>query len=181
MFGETQGINPQEDTIDSDLEQDTIYEELDCAFTEQELRRAVFSQKDNKSPGIDSISSEIIKTSYDFISPFLIQLYNRMFNTGEYPRSWGEGIITPIFKKGDVNDSSSYRGITLINILAKIYSQLLLNRLTNWTETNEKLSKNQFGFQKGKSITDCIFILHSVIIIQSAKFWPKTVLCLYRL
>ena len=86
-----------------------------------------------------------------------------MFNAGEYPVAWGEGIISPIFKKGDVNDASNYRGITLINTLAKVYSQLLLNRLTSWSEKHEKLSKHQFGFQKGKSVTDCVFILHTVI------------------
>ena len=86
-----------------------------------------------------------------------------MFRNGEYPRSWGEGIIAPIFKKGDVNDAGNYRGITLINVLAKIYSQLLLNLLTNGAEIHEQIMKNQFGFQKGKSIVDCIFILHSVM------------------
>ena len=65
-------------------------------------------------------------------------LYNRLFRNGEYPRSWGDGIIPPIFKTGDVNDAGNYRGITLINILAKIYSQLLLNRLTGWVEKYEK-------------------------------------------
>ena len=66
-------------------------------------------------------------------------------------------------KKGDINDAQNYRGITLINILAKIYSQLLLNRLTKWSEKSEIITDNQFGFQKGKSTTDCVFILHSII------------------
>ena len=69
-----------------------------------------------------------------------------------------------MFKKGDVNEAKHYRGITLINILANINSQIQLNRLTAWSAKHEKLSKNQFGFQKGKSIIDCIFILHSLIM-----------------
>ena len=59
--------------------------------------------------------------------------------------------------------AKSYRGITLNNILAKIYSQILLNRLTVWAEKYDKISNCQFGYQKGKSTTDCIFILHSII------------------
>ena len=76
----------------------------------------------------DDIKSEIFKISFDLISPFLLKLYNRLFQNGEYPRSWGEGIIVPIFKGGDANMAQNYRGITLINIIAKIYSQILLNR-----------------------------------------------------
>ena len=86
-----------------------------------------------------------------------------MFSNGEYPRLWGEGIIVPIFKGGNNDDPSSYRGITLINILGKIYSQILLNRLNSWAEKEEKILQNQFGFQKGKSTVDCIFTLHSII------------------
>lgn len=57
----------------------------------------------------------------------------------------------------------NYRGITLNNIIAKVYSQVLLNRLTDWTEKHEKISDCQFGYQKGKSTIDCIFILHSIV------------------
>ena len=101
-------------------------DELDSSFTETELRKVIFSLHNNKLPGVDSVTSEILKSAYDFISPFLLSLYNRMFNTGEYPRAWGEGIISPIFNKGDTNEASNYRGITLINTLSKVYSQLLL-------------------------------------------------------
>ena len=160
MFGESL---PSDENIESEFTQTLIDEELDAEFTQAELHSAIFSQKNNKSPGTDNISSEILKAAYDHISPFLLKLYNKMYSTGEYPRSWGEGIITPIFKKGDVNDAQNYRGVTLINVIAKVYSQLLLNRLTNWSKKHEKINKNQFGFQQGKSITDCIFILHAII------------------
>ena len=32
----------------------------------------------------------------------------------------------PFSKKGDTNEASNYRGVTLINTLSKVYSQLLL-------------------------------------------------------
>lgn len=160
VVGEPESENYFDDNILNLMDFDN---DLDVNFSEQELRRVIFSLNNNKSPGIDNITAEILKTSYEFISPFLLPLYNRIFNSSEYPRSWGEGIIAPIFKKGDVNEASNYRGITLISVLAKVYSQLLLNRLTSWTEKYEKIADNQFGFQKGKSVQDCIYILHAVI------------------
>ena len=52
-------------------------------------------------------------------------------------------------------NAKNYRGITLNNVL--------LNKLTDWTEKHEKISDCQFGYQKGKSTIDCIFILHSIV------------------
>lgn len=77
--------------------------------------------------------------------------------------TWAEGIIVSIFKSGNPDEPHNYRGITLINIHGKIYSQVLLNRLTKWSENYDKISKNQFGFQRGKSTVDCIFAFHSII------------------
>jgi len=82
---------------------------------------------------------------------------------GSPPKNWDIGYILPIFKGGDRNAATNYRGITLNNILSKIYTQMLLNRLTKWTCTHNKITANQFGYQKNKSIIDCIFILKSAI------------------
>ena len=148
----------------SELFQQSINDtDLDDEITQEEIYNAVFSQKNCKSPGIDEISAEILKASYHLISPYLTRLFNRLFKNGEYPTAWGNGIICPIFKGGNVDDTSNYRGVTLVNILAKVYSYVLSNRLSKWAEKNEKISSSQFGFQKGKSTVDCIFTLHSII------------------
>ena len=91
----------------------SAHPELDAEITEAELKEAVFHQKKNKSSGIDHLNAELFKISFDIISPFLLKLYNRIFQNGEYPRSWGEGIIIPIFKSGNADEAQNYRGITL--------------------------------------------------------------------
>ena len=97
------------------------------------------------------------------MSPLLLRLFNVIFISGSYPSQWSEGLITPIHKKDDLEDVNNYRGITLINVLSKIYSHLLNNRLLKWASENNKLSDCQFGFQKNKSTVDCIFIFHALI------------------
>ena len=47
--------------------------------------------------------------------------------------------------------------------MAKIYSKLLVERLSKWTEKHNTLIDNQYGFQKGKSTVNCIFILQALI------------------
>ena len=44
-----------------------------------------------------------------------------------------------------------------------MYSQVLLIRLSKWLKENDKLSKNHFGFQKGKSTIICIFWLNAIV------------------
>lgn len=114
-----------------DLTDDIIfYEDLDAEITITELKDAVFSQSNNKSTGLDHICAEIYKHSLDKTSLFILKLFNRLLTQGEYPSCFAEGIICPIFKGGNIEDDKNYRSITLNNVLAKIYSQLLSNRLT---------------------------------------------------
>ena len=158
-------------------------EELDSEISSSELREAIFSQKNGKKCGLDHLCAELFKHSFDIISPFLLKLFNRLFSNGKYPKSWGEGIIVPIFKSGNPDDAQNYRGITLINVLGKVYSQVLLNRLSKWSEENDKLSKNQFGFQKGNSTIDCIFLLNAVVskVINSGENFIAASLTMKRL
>ena len=58
---------------------------IDAEFTENELKKAVFQQKNNKASGPDKISAEIIKVSYETISPILLKFYNKLFTNAEYP------------------------------------------------------------------------------------------------
>ena len=114
------------------------------------------------------LCAELFKHSFDIILPFLLKLFNCLFSNGEYPKSWGESIIVPIFKSGNPDDVKNYSGKTLINVLGKVYSQVLLNRLSKWSEENDKLSKKSC-FQKGKSTVDCIFLLNAIVFIYKFK------------
>ena len=104
MFGEQTEPNSTYPSLNANMTDI----ELDCEITITELRSAVFSQNNNKAPGIDNISSEIIKASFEQTSPLLLNLYSKLFQTSTYPSSWGESIITPIFKKGDINDAQNF-------------------------------------------------------------------------
>ena len=160
IFGNDE--NQQHGNINSDFE----FQEnqiLDSIFSENEVKNTIQSLASNKSPGIDGLIPELFKSCACFLTPFLTNLFNTLFTSGVYPKAWTESYITPIHKKGNIDDANNYRGIALTNIIAKIYSKLLHDRLTKWATENEKIIHNQFGFQKNKSTVDCIFILHSLI------------------
>ena len=106
---------------------DFIDPDLDGEIMQQEVRSVISSLKTAKSPGLDNLIAEIFKATQDMLLPYIVRLFNKIFLTGEYPESWCTGVIVPIYKnKGDIDSPNSYRGITLTNVLAKIFSHVLL-------------------------------------------------------
>ena len=66
-------------------------------------------------------------------------------------------------KNGNKHDFSSYRPISLVNCIVKIFTQILCTRLMNWCETNNKLPEWQSGFRAKRRCMDNIFTLNTVI------------------
>ena len=131
----------------------------------------------DKSSGFDNIPADFFIDTRDFIVPYLVHLYNLIFDNGVYPELWTKGMIVPIYKKGDKNNVANYRGITLINSMAKIFSLTLRTRLNKWCEDHNVLSDSQFGFRNNRSTTDCIFILY--IIIQKILSQKSKLYCAF--
>ena len=95
---------------------------LDNKFDKDEILKVISSLKRNKSSGCDEIVADFFIDSKDFITPYLVKIFNKIYQDGVYPSAWAKGIIVPIHKKGDKLDAQNFRGITLINSMAKIFS-----------------------------------------------------------
>ena len=72
-------------------------------------------------------------------------------------------------QKGDAKNPDTYRGISLLSILGKVYTHIINSRLTVWSESNFVLTDAQAGFRKGRSTLDHIFTLHAAIEKQFAN------------
>ena len=93
----------------------------------------------------------------------LKELFQLIWDSEYIPERWGEGMIISLFKKGDQKDPGNYRGITLLNVVGKLFNKVLNYRLLQWLEEHNKLSESQAGFRFGRSCVDNIFILNEVI------------------
>jgi hypothetical protein len=62
----------------------------------------------------------------------------------ELSHQWEESTVVPIHKKGDKPDCSNYRGISLLSTSYKILSNILVSRLTAYTD--EIIWDHQCGF-----------------------------------
>jgi hypothetical protein len=148
---------------DEELSHSQTNESLDQAITSEEILKCIHSLKRNKSPGLDGIPGEFFIDCSDLILPYLVQVFNYIFDSGVYPEIWSKGVIVPIPKKGDKSTPGNYRGITLINVFAKIFSLVLRNRLNTWCESESVFNSYQFGFRDRRSTVDCVFLLKGII------------------
>ncbi|KAF4526560.1 hypothetical protein B566_EDAN009130 [Ephemera danica] len=139
---------------------------LDPLFSAEELAYALWSLKNNKASGFDGIPAEMIKCAaknYEIFYTWL-NAFNSMYSMGEYHSHWETSIMHTIFKnKGSKESPDNYRGIALAQILSKVYSKLLYERLRRWACHGNKISIYQAGFRAGYSTMDNIFVLDHMI------------------
>ena len=138
-------------------------EGLDEPISAQEVLDAIRHLNLNKAPGHDGILAGMLKFSVTQMLPFIVELFNHVFDTGNYPAAWTGAIVVPIHKSGDVDKPDNYRGVSLLSILGKVFAHILNKRLSSWADANEKIDEVQSGFRKGYSTIDNIFVLYSVV------------------
>ena len=116
-------------------------DELDCEFLYTEIIKNVCNMNRHRSADIDGNVVDFFIDAIEFNTSYLVTMFNYIFDKGIYPKSW-----------------CNYRGITLINVVAKIFSTLLRNRINKWCEDETIFNQAQFGFRDKRSTVDCIFI-----------------------
>ena len=77
---------PSEQPLNHILHESLEIADLDSEISEDELKNAVFAQKNNKRTGTDLLCAELFKSSFDTLCHFLLKLYNRLFANDDYPR-----------------------------------------------------------------------------------------------
>src|SRR5207253_9240088 len=72
-------------------------------------------------------------------------------------------LIRPIFKKGKKDDPDNYRPIFILPAINKICEKYFADKITDFVLKTKGLSKQQFGFQRGKSTLDALKYINEEI------------------
>ena len=100
--------------------------------------------------------------------------FGRVWDEGDVPKDWESGIVMPLFKKGDRMDLDNYRGITLMDVVGKVFSGILRDRLEKFYEA--KIVEEQAGFRKGRGCVDQGYTLAQVVL-KRLEVQKNTYLC----
>lgn len=135
-------------------------------FTDdEEIISIVKSLKNKKSPGTDSIDNRLLRHLPARGIKIICLIINSCLKLSYFPTIWKTAKVVPIHKHGkDKNDINSYRPISLLCSMSKIFEKALLIRINKHLEENEIIPDEQHGFRPRHSTTKQ---LHKMI--QNAK------------
>jgi exonuclease III len=142
---------------------------MEGEFTSTELAKVIDNLPKGKAEGPNKICYELIIHGGDFLKSSLLHICNNVRESESIPEAWEKaGIIT--LPKGNKNPHKleNKRSITLADVACKIFERLMLNRLAHKIPFTEA----QAGARKGRSTTDQVFILKSVIRSRTGRKLP---------
>ena len=127
----------------------------------EEVQTALGKLKNNKAADVMGLTSEHLKLGGQTVEIFLVELLNYLIKAKKVSSILKEGIITPIYKKGDSSNPGNYRGITVTPVILKVLEHVLNHRHN--AILNPTQSRLQRGFTTGCSslnaaviVTECI-------------------------
>jgi Reverse transcriptase (RNA-dependent DNA polymerase)/Endonuclease-reverse transcriptase len=124
---------------------------------EAEIYTEICGLAPKKSSGWDEISVQALKRMSLFILQPFNHLINCSFTSGKFPKNMKLDKVIAVFKKGEKEDASNYRPITMTSSFSKVYEKIFLNRLQHHFDVNNIINPQQHGFRKGKSTITALF------------------------
>lgn len=117
-----------------------------------------------KAPGFDLITGEVLKQLPRKGIVKLTNLINAAFRLKYVPRLWKVAEVIMIPKPGKPpHEATSYRPISLLPVMSKLFEKILLKRLKPIIERKNLIPNHQFGFRDKHSTIDQVHRITDII------------------
>jgi len=134
--------------------------------TFEEVGGYIRKLKNSKSTAVDVVDSDILKKYSDRFSVYIAKMINFTFISGTIPAALKVAKVIPIFKKGDRNNPSNYRPISILTPSSKILEKAMKKRLPSYLDHIKFLSPQQYGFRKGRGVEPAVVDIVSKVQIS---------------
>jgi hypothetical protein len=121
----------------------------------EEIEGALKYLKNNKAAGAGSIAAELLKNGGPYLVDALHEVIQHAWTCEILPRSWTEGVLCPVYKKGEKLDCKNYQGICLLNVTYKVFAKILYDHLLPHATrpfSITRLGSNQVNQQQTNSL-----------------------------
>ena len=131
---------------------------LMAPFTKEDVKKALFQIGDMKAPGPDGLHVVFFKWFWHIIGDELTKEVLDAIIHKKIPEGWNSTNVVLISKVDSPEVLTQFRPISLCNVVYKIISKMLANRLKKTLP--EVISPNQSAFVPGRLITDNVLVAY---------------------
>lgn len=148
-------------------------------FTHEEIGDALFQIGPLKAPGPDGFPACFFQCNWGTMKEEIISVVREFFLTGDMPDGVNDTTIVLIPKVTHPERISEFRPISLCNVLYKIVSKCLVNRLR--PILGDQIAPNRSAFVPGRMITDNALIAFECIHAVQQGVTERNNFCVYKL
>lgn len=126
-----------------------------------EVKKAIFQLNPEKAPGPDGYNAHFFQSNWELVKEDVVQAVLSFFRSGRLLKQINHTFLTLIPKTHEATSLSDYRPISCCNVIYKIISKVMSNRLK--VVIKELISSNQHAFLEGRQIGECSMLAHELI------------------
>ena len=124
------------------------------------VKKIILSLKNSNAECREGLSNNIVKKSANILTYPLTHLINRIIVTAEFPRHWKLYKTIGLYKgKGERDEQSSYRLISLLSPLSKVAEKVILCQLYKHMSNNRLFNTRSYAYKQGHSTLNALLDL----------------------
>ncbi len=114
----------------------------------EEVCTAVRQLRNNRAPREDGIPVEIYKVCINSLGSWLHRAFCKVWLSETAPNNRNDAVLLPLFKEGSTRICCNYRGVSWIDVAAKVFSVILLKGFQS--QEDQRTRPDQSGFRPGR-------------------------------
>ena len=115
----------------------------------KEIINANLNLNAKKAPGFDDVSTKMFIELPHIEKIIILCIFNAILCLEYYPSAWKVGLVKMILNtEKNPSKVESYRPISLLPTMSKLFEKLLINKLTPILDRNNCIPNRQFDFRR---------------------------------
>ena len=103
-------------------------------MSSEEVKKVIKYLHKNKSAISSCISVKVLIDSVDTYLPIFTDIITNSIRNGTFPEELKLAKVTPLFKKADLFDKVTYRPVSLLSHISKVYERIIFNQIMTYFE-----------------------------------------------
>ena len=130
------------------------------SITPKMVKKVITNLDSSKVSGPDCIPVVVLKNCESELSYILAKFFNKCLKESCFLDCWKVSSVVPVLKNvGERSTAKSYRPVSLLSVVSKVFEKLLNNRIVDHLEKCGVFSDFQYGFRSFRSTADLLTVV----------------------